>query len=217
MRLLPAELKGTELRTCLCVRLTARDGRLVAGTDHDQTVAFRGDTYEPGLALEASGLPLSTGVQPESAALAGRLDHEGLTASDLKAGVWTGARVDVYRVDWSGSGAGVWLWSGRLSEVGEGVSGFRAECLCLKADLERTIGRRFSRVCDAELGDGRCGVTPGEGVPTSCNKRFSTCRDVFGNMDNFRGFPFMPGVDFVIAGPSGSGNDGASLGLDGDG
>lgn len=50
-------------------------------------------------------------------------------------------------------------------------------------------------------------------VTAGCDKRFSTCRDRFANTLNFRGFPHIPGNDFVIryAVPGEPGNDGESL------
>jgi len=41
-----------------------------------------------------------------------------------------------------------------------------------------------------------------------CDKRFATCRDKFGNVVNFRGFPHLPGNDFIIGG-TGAGKPGA--------
>jgi uncharacterized phage protein (TIGR02218 family) len=38
-------------------------------------------------------------------------------------------------------------------------------------------------------------------ITAGCDKRFSTCRDRFGNALNFRGFPQIPGNDFVISYP----------------
>jgi uncharacterized phage protein (TIGR02218 family) len=38
-------------------------------------------------------------------------------------------------------------------------------------------------------------------VTAGCDKRFSTCRDRFANGVNFRGFPHIPGNDFVIGYP----------------
>src|SRR5437868_15184653 len=38
-------------------------------------------------------------------------------------------------------------------------------------------------------------------VTDGCDKRFSTCRDGFVNSINFRGFPHIPGNDFVISYP----------------
>jgi uncharacterized phage protein (TIGR02218 family) len=38
-------------------------------------------------------------------------------------------------------------------------------------------------------------------VTAGCDKRFETCRNRFNNAVNFRGFPHIPGNDFVIAHP----------------
>ncbi len=50
-------------------------------------------------------------------------------------------------------------------------------------------------------------------VTAGCDKRFATCRDRFLNTTNFRGFPHVPGNDFVVRYPSTGepGNDGTSL------
>jgi uncharacterized phage protein (TIGR02218 family) len=49
-------------------------------------------------------------------------------------------------------------------------------------------------------------------VAAGCDKRFVTCRARFNNVINFRGFPQIPGNDFVIASPdAGAGNDGGSM------
>ena len=52
---------------------------------------------------------------------------------------------------------------------------------------------------------------PGDGFTATvgCDKTFPTCRDVFSNVDNFRGFPHIPGSDFVTFYPS-SGDTGLS-------
>ena len=39
-------------------------------------------------------------------------------------------------------------------------------------------------------------------VTVGCDKSFSTCRKVFGNQVNFRGFPHMPGNDFLLTYPA---------------
>jgi uncharacterized phage protein (TIGR02218 family) len=45
-------------------------------------------------------------------------------------------------------------------------------------------------------------------VQAGCDKRFTTCRNKFGNSVNFRGFPHLPGNDFIIGG-TGAGDPGA--------
>jgi uncharacterized phage protein (TIGR02218 family) len=50
-------------------------------------------------------------------------------------------------------------------------------------------------------------------VTAGCDKRFQTCHDRFDNVVNFRGFPHIPGNDFVVRYPvqGEPGNDGSSL------
>jgi uncharacterized phage protein (TIGR02218 family) len=50
-------------------------------------------------------------------------------------------------------------------------------------------------------------------VTAGCDKRVATCHDKFDNVINFRGFPHIPGNDFVLRYPvqGEPGNDGSSL------
>ena len=50
-------------------------------------------------------------------------------------------------------------------------------------------------------------------ITAGCNKRYATCRDRFANGINFRGFPHIPGNDFVLRVPNSgeAGNDGGSF------
>ena len=47
-------------------------------------------------------------------------------------------------------------------------------------------------------------VSPGDSfsVTAGCDRQFSTCREKFANAQNFRGFPHMPGNDFVTSYPN---------------
>jgi len=59
----------------------------------------------------------------------------------------------------------------------------------------------------------RADITPGDAVriEAGCDKRLSTCRDKFGNVANHRGFPHIPGDDWVTSYPQRTGNnDGSS-------
>ena len=48
-------------------------------------------------------------------------------------------------------------------------------------------------------------VGDGLAVTEGCDKRFETCRDRFANAAAFRGFPHIPGNDFLIASPTSGG------------
>ncbi|MGX7741935.1 DUF2163 domain-containing protein [Rhodopseudomonas parapalustris] len=59
-------------------------------------------------------------------------------------------------------------------------------------------------------------IAAGDGfvVTAGCDKLFATCRDRFANSDNFRGFPQIPGNDFVVSYPvpGAPGNTGEPIG-----
>jgi uncharacterized phage protein (TIGR02218 family) len=58
-------------------------------------------------------------------------------------------------------------------------------------------------------------IAPGDTftVTAGCDKRAATCQNRFSNLVNFRGFPHVPGNDFVVSYPvpGTPGNDGSSL------
>lgn len=212
MRLIESEyaarLKSGAATTCLCWRLERLDGVIVGVTEHDRDLVVDGVIYRPGEALESGSFTTSLGLKPGQASARGALSSEAITDADLAAGLWDGARVDVLRADWERPDLFVVIWSGQLSEIVRGRTGFEADLVSLKADFERSTGRVYSRSCDAVLGDARCSVDVTAYLGLTCDQAFSTCKGVFSNVENFRGFPHLPGTDFVLSGPAASGNDG---------
>jgi len=200
-------LTGDALTLCLCWRLTRRDGHVFGLTDHDAELMIDDVLYGPAVALDGGRFVQSIDLKPGHAGTAGILSGDFISDDDLNAGLWDGCRIQVFRIDWSAPDLGqLQVWSGYLTEVTVSDSGqFQADLASLKADLERPIGRVVQRQCDAVLGDDRCGA---QANGQTCDQRFETCRDVFSNSENFRGFPHLPGNDFVLAGPAADGNDG---------
>ena len=153
-----ARLAAEATTLCACWLFERRDGAVFGATDHDRVVVFDGVDCAPSARLAATTLESSSGLAPGRAAAQGALSLPFLNAADVDAGLWDGARVDVWRVDWRAPEYRVHVWAGRLSEVTRQGEAFSAELVSLKADLERTIGRVYARTCDAEVGDARCGV-----------------------------------------------------------
>ncbi len=139
-------------------RITRRDGEIFGFTDHDRPLAFDGLTCEPALGLSVGAIEKSVGLGVDTASISGALSSEAITEADLARGLWDGALVELFRVDWRDPVARVHLFSGRLGEVRRGASVFGGELRGLQAALNKPVGRVFSRYCDAMLGDGRCGV-----------------------------------------------------------
>lgn len=131
---------------------------MFGATDHDRALTFEGVTFEPAAGLAGATFESGSGLAPGRCAAEGAVSLDFVTAADIDAGLWDGARVDVWRVDWAAPEHRVMIWSGRLSEISRRGAAFAAELVSLKAGLEQRIGRVYSRSCDADVGDARCGV-----------------------------------------------------------
>lgn len=154
-----ARLAADDTTLCTCWRFMRRDGAEFGATDHDGALVFDGVTHSPASGLDAVSFETSAGLAPGRAAAEGAVSLDFLNGADVEAGLWDGARVDVSRVDWRAVEHRLMIWSGSLSEVSRTGASFSAELVSLKAGLERRIGRVYSRRCDADVGDARCGVS----------------------------------------------------------
>jgi len=270
-----AHLDGGATTLCWCWRLTRGDGLVQGFTDHDRPLAFDGVTYQAASGFTASEVQSALGLAVDNLSLAGALSAASLNEDDLAAGRYDNAAIAIWRVNWRDVRQRVLMRSGTLGEVTRSGRSFQAEIRGLAQALNQPVGRVFGHLCDAELGDVRCGlavtaqagtvtaatdarrfaadgldgftagdlaggrlvftaggnaglamevkahvrssgvthielwqampeaVQPGDEflVTPGCDKQFSTCRARFGNAVNFRGFPFMPGNDTVLAVP----------------
>lgn len=191
--------------------VTLTDGARLGFTDHDADLELAGVACLAGSGWTAGVADSEVGTEPGSAAAAGVLDDDRVTEGDVAAGRWDGAAVELWRVDWSAPELAVRLWSGAITRLTREGAGFTAEIEGPLAALRRVAGRTYGRLCDAALGDARCGVDLEAHPGATCDKRFATCRDRFANAPAFRGFPDIPGDDFLAARPAaGERHDGGS-------
>lgn len=153
-----ARLAADVTTLCACWRFERADGAVFGATDHDAAIVFDDVTFDPAAGLESATFESSAGLAPGRAAATGAISLGFLTAEDVDAGLWDGARVDMWRVDWNAPEHRVMIWSGVLSEITRRGEAFSAELVSLKAAFEQPIGRVYARACDAEVGDLRCGV-----------------------------------------------------------
>ncbi|MEZ6028154.1 MAG: DUF2163 domain-containing protein [Hyphomonadaceae bacterium] len=153
-----ARLAADKTTLCACWRFTRRDGEVFGATDHDADLSLDGVTYSLAAGLGNVSFESGAGLAPGRATAEGALSLDFMRVDELDTGLWDGARVDVWRVDWRASEYRAMIWSGVLSEVGRTGDAFSAELVSLKAGLECRIGRVYSRRCDADVGDARCGV-----------------------------------------------------------
>ena len=162
MRSIPPDLQAhldTGVTTLArCWRVARRDGAVLGFTDHDRPLELDGFACLPDSGLDTTELDSAAGLAPGNAEVAGALSADAITEADLERGLYDGAEVDLYLVDWTHPSQRLHLFRGTIGETARGPAGFTAELRGLAHVLDQPTGRAFLRRCDAELGDARCGV-----------------------------------------------------------
>lgn len=149
----------------------------------------RGRLYMRACAADLGDVRCGLTLAPAEAAVAASDGRLGLIASGL------GAYPDGH------------FTGGRLVFTAGGNPGFATE-VKRHAVSDGFVALQLWQLPSAPIAPGDAFlVTPG------CDKSFATCRAKFGNGVNFRGFPHIPGNDFIIGGvrPGDGALDGGSL------
>jgi uncharacterized phage protein (TIGR02218 family) len=153
-----AHLDGGVTTLAWCWKVTRSDETVMGFTDHDRDLVFDGVTFAAATGFTASEVASSLGLAVDSLEVEGALAAAAITEADLAAGLYDGASVELWRVNWADVSQRVLMRKGTLGEVARGELAFTAELRGLAHALQQTLGRTYQRLCDADLGDARCGV-----------------------------------------------------------
>lgn len=155
---LAARLEGGATTLCRCWALHRRDGVSFGFTDHDRDLSFGGLTYEARTGLEAAEASAELGFAVGGGEVAGALTATGISEADVAAGLYDGAGIETWLVDWTLPDARLLLDVASLGELRRAGGAFVAELRGLMHRLDVPTGRLFRAACDADLGDARCRV-----------------------------------------------------------
>lgn len=153
-----ARLDAEAATFCHCWKLVRRDGRALGFTDHDVDLVFDGLAYAAAAGLDATRVETELGLAPGAMEVSGALTAQTLTEEDLANGLYDGASVEIWLVDWRAPDHRVLIDAATLGQVRRGDEGFSVELRSLAHKLDEERGRRFQRGCAADLGGRDCGV-----------------------------------------------------------
>jgi uncharacterized phage protein (TIGR02218 family) len=143
---------------CHCWRLTRRDGQITGYTDHDRMLTVDGSNFEPESGFSASEARDSLGLSVDTVDVEGALSSDRITDEDIAAGLYDGARVETFLVNWRAPEQFALIRMATIGKIVRRDDGFVAELESLARALDQQNGRYVTRLCDAELGDARCTV-----------------------------------------------------------
>lgn len=144
-------------------KITRRDGQVFRFTDCDVDVAVPGDgTYTASTSFNLSAVDLTGALNVDTLDITSVLQSPTITDTDLLAGRWDGAAVEVAQVNYRSPADGTLrLRAGTIGRLEYQGERWVAEARGLMLKLQAVRGRVLRPTCDAELGDSRCTVSLG--------------------------------------------------------
>ena len=163
MRTLPAVLAASLASgittLCQCWLLIRKDGVQLGVTDHDSDLDAGGILFEANGGFEASSMEIAAGLATVGGEVSGALTSDRIIADDVEAGLFDGAELRVYLVDWQAPALDMLIGVSTLGEIKRADGRFIAETRNAFHAYDQEQGRLYTASCSAELGDGRCGVS----------------------------------------------------------
>ncbi|ULO25028.1 DUF2163 domain-containing protein [Methylocystis sp. SB2] len=153
-----AKLDQRATTFCHCWRVSRSDATVMGFTDHDRDLTFNDVVFRANTGLSASQLESSVGFAPGTGEAAGALSDESLIEADLLNGLYDGASVETWLVDWTNVADRALLDIATIGEIRRGENAFSAELRSSAHLFDQQQGRAFQRSCSADLGDTRCGL-----------------------------------------------------------
>jgi uncharacterized phage protein (TIGR02218 family) len=149
---------------CNCWRLIRKDGVIMGFTDHDRDLTFSNVMFHARSGLTASEIETCVGFAAAASEAAGALRADSLTEDALASGLYDGASVEIWLVDWTSVEDRVLLEVATIGEVTRSEFSFTAELRSSAHYFDQQRGGAFQRACSADLGDPQCKfnlTTPG--------------------------------------------------------
>ena len=164
MRTVPSalgtHLEGEELTLAQCVKLTRRDAQIFGFSTCNVDLVIDGVTYAATSSVSASGQVENVGTGVDNMEATGLLTSDLIKDTDLLAGKFDGAAIEVFLVNYNSLSAGkVILFSGWIGNVQLKDGQFVAELRSKSQKLSQQVGQLTTALCRVEkLGDSRCKV-----------------------------------------------------------
>lgn len=156
---LATHLAGEVTTLATCWKLTRKDAVVMGFTDHDTDLTVDSVVYKAASGFTPSAIESNSSLAVDNLEIEGMLDSAAIKETDVMAGLYDFAGVEVFIVNFADISQGkLKLRRGWLGEVSTAGGRFVAEMRGLSQMLSQNIGELYSASCRAKLGDSRCKV-----------------------------------------------------------
>lgn len=156
---LASHMAGEVTTLATCWKLTLRNSTVMGFTSHSEVITFDGVDYLAATGFSPTAIATSADLAVDNLDIEGMLDSSAITESDVLAGLYDYAEVEIFKVNYQDIGQGrLLLRRGWLGEVSLSRHHFVAEVRGLTQNLVQMLGDLYAPACRAKLGDSKCGI-----------------------------------------------------------
>lgn len=140
-------------------KITRRDGEVYGFTDHDRDITYGGLLYLASTGYTGSEVVTSGKLNVDNLEVESFFDADSILEADVASGKWDRAQIEVFIINYANTSQGVLQQRRGETGVFQFKGGrFVSELRGMMQYLSNQIGRTYTPLCDATLGDERCGV-----------------------------------------------------------
>ncbi len=143
---------------CRCWQIIRTDGVMVGLSDHDRNLTFADTLFHANAGMDMTVIEHRSGFAVYGLDIDGIVGAPHIEMDALTAGLYDGAHVYIWLVDWQDVSNRLLLLNGFLGDVVLRDNKFTASLNAANIVLQDQAGRVYQATCDAALGDTRCGV-----------------------------------------------------------
>lgn len=156
---LKAEYANGSKTLARCWRFERKDGEVFTVTTCAHNLLINGELYLSRDGVNPTAIENQADASVPNSEINGTLNTDFATEEDIVGGLWDGASVLIFEVNYRELSQGILiLQSGTLGDVSVGRQAFKAEVRGLAQFLQQTVGEVYTKTCTANLGDERCKV-----------------------------------------------------------
>lgn len=153
-------LAGESTTLATCWKIIRQDTQVFRFTDTDIGLDLSDGHYTPMGSGSVSALEYTADGSVDNISVSQILESDHIKAEDVDKGLFDGAKVEVYLVNYKDTSQGsITLFIGYLGEAKKRDDvDAEFELYSLSSKLKQIFGRKYTLQCDAFLGDDRCKV-----------------------------------------------------------
>lgn len=150
-------LEVTTLATCW--KLSRKDGVIIGFTNHVESIFLDDLEYKASTGFTPSAVYAETGFKPGTMEVEGLLSSESISENDIAAGLYDGAGIEVFLVNYEDLSQGsLAIKKGYIGEITIKNGLFVADLKGVSIKLDNNMAQLFTPSCRAVFGDNKCGL-----------------------------------------------------------